>query len=189
MPLIDDIAIRQELKDIADYIGSLRREIGALQANDLRHKRIPAAGNELAAIVKATEDASNTIMECAEAAMAAGTDSSDLAAYKALVADRMTAVFEACSFQDLTGQRLARVVDTLKHIETRISRFADATGATDANGPADDKEAAAAERKLRLLVHGPELAIEDAGLGGADKTAEEDEKKNVTQDDIDRLFA
>jgi chemotaxis protein CheZ len=188
MPLIDDSALRQELKDIADYIGSLRREIGALQANDLRHKRIPAAGHELAAIVKVTENASNTIMECAEAAMAAAADSSDLAAYKALVADHMTAVFEACAFQDLTGQRLARVVDTLKHIEARISRFADATGAMDASGPANNKEAAEAERKLRLLIHGPQLAGEGAGQGGADKIVE-GETKSVTQDDIDRLFA
>jgi chemotaxis protein CheZ len=188
MPFIDDSAIRQELKDIADYIGSLRREIGTLQANDLRHKRIPAAGHELAAIVKATEDASNTIMACAEAAMAAGADSSDLVAYKAFVADRMTAVFEACAFQDLTGQRLARVVDTLKHIEARISRFAEATGATDMNGPANDKEAAEAERRLRLLIHGPELAEEGAGQDGTDKAAE-GETKNIAQDEIDRLFA
>jgi chemotaxis protein CheZ len=188
MPFIDDSAIRQELKDIADYIGSLHREIGTLQANDLRHKRIPAAGHELAAIVKTTEDASNTIMACAEAAMAAGADSSDLVAYKAFVADRMTAVFEACAFQDLTGQRLARVADTLKHIEARISRFAEATGATDMNGPATDKEAAEAERKLRLLIHGPELADGSTGQDGTDKAAE-GEKKNVTQDDIDRLFA
>lgn len=188
MALIDDSAIRRELKDIADYIRSLRREISALQANDLRHKRIPAAGQELAAIVKATEEASNTIMECAETAMAAAANASDLAAYKAFVADRMTAIFEACSFQDLTGQRLARVVDTLKHIETRIARFAEATGAKDAGGPVSDKEAAEAERKLRLLIHGPQHAGEGAGQHEIDAIIDGD-TKSATQDDIDRLFA
>ena len=34
-------------------------------------------------------------------------------------------VFEACSFQDITGQRIAKVVETLQHIEERVSRFAD----------------------------------------------------------------
>lgn len=87
MALMDDSAIRSELNDIADYIQSLRREISALQANDLRNRRIPAAGHELAAIVAATEQASNTIMECAEAAMAA--DPSDPATYKAFVIERM----------------------------------------------------------------------------------------------------
>jgi chemotaxis protein CheZ len=173
MARIDDSVIRRELKDIADYIQSLRREISALQANDLRHRRIPAAGHELAAIVEATEQASNTIMECAEAAMAA--DPSDPAAYKAFITDRMTAVFEACAFQDITGQRVAKVVETLEHIEARVSRFADATGAKDANGPASDKEALEAERKLRLFIHGPPLS-------GKDDT------ESATQDDIDRLF-
>ena len=173
MALIDDSAIRRELKDIADYIQALRREICALQANDLRHRRIPAAGEELAAIVKATEQASNTIMECAEAAMAA--DPSDPVAYKAFVAERMTAVFEACAFQDITGQRVAKVVETLEHIEARVSRFAEATGAKDASGPANNKEAIEAERKLRLFIHGPSLA--DGG-----------EAESSSQDDIDRLF-
>jgi chemotaxis protein CheZ len=185
MPLIDDGAIRRELNDIADYIQSLRREISALQANDLRHKRIPAAGQELAAIVKATELASNTIMECAEAAMAA--DPSDPAAYKALVTERMTAVFEACAFQDITGQRVAKVIETLEHIEARVSRFADATGAKDANGPASDKEAAEIERKLRLFIHGPPLAGDGAGQAEIDKIIE-GEAKSAAQDDIDRLF-
>jgi chemotaxis protein CheZ len=186
MALIDDSAIRRELKDIADYIRSLRREISALQANDLRHKRIPAAGQELAAIVKATEQASNTIMECAETAMAA--DPSDLAAYKALINDRMTVVFEACAFQDITGQRVAKVVETLEHIEARVSRFADATGAKDADGPASEKEAIEAERKLRLFVHGPQLDGEGAGQSEIDKIIE-DETSSATQADIDRLFA
>ena len=185
MALVEDSAIRRELKDIANYIHSLRREISALQANDLRHKRIPAAGQELAAIVKATEQASNTIMECAEAAMAA--DSSDLPAYKAFVADRMTAVFEACAFQDLTGQRLARVVETLAHIETRLSRFADATKAEDASGTANDKEASEAERKLRLLIHGPTLAGDSMGQQEIDEIIE-DEAGSTTQADIDRMF-
>jgi chemotaxis protein CheZ len=173
MALIDDSAIRRELNDIADYIQALRREISALQANDLRHRRIPAAGQELAAIVKAAEQASNTIMECAEAAMAA--DPSDPAAYRAFVAERMTAVFEACAFQDITGQRVAKVVETLEHIEARVSRFADATEAKDTGGPANDKEANEAERKLRLFIHGPSLANED-------------EAERATQVDIDRLF-
>jgi chemotaxis protein CheZ len=177
----DDSLSSQELMEIADYIRALHREISALQTNDLLKKRIPAAGQELSAIVKATEQASNTIMECAEAAMAASASASDLAAYKAFVVERMIAVFEACAFQDLTGQRLAKVVDTLKHIELRISRFADATRAQDTVGAVNEKEAAEAARRLRLLIHGPQ---HDGAKGPADADA-----KGATQSDIDRLFA
>src|ERR1700745_2471360 len=67
---IDD-GLQRELKEIADYIKAVRAEIAGLHFNELKHTRIPAAGQELDAIVKATEAASNTIMECAEAVLAA----------------------------------------------------------------------------------------------------------------------
>ena len=54
-----------------------------------------------------------------------GADASDPAAYKALVDEKMMIIFEACSFQDITGQRIAKVVETLQHIEQRVARFAD----------------------------------------------------------------
>ena len=61
-----DAAIYRELKAIADYISFLRSEIGELQANDMRAKRIPAAGEELNAVVSATEAAGNAIMASAK---------------------------------------------------------------------------------------------------------------------------
>ena len=61
-----DAKVYGELREIAGYIESMRHEIGALQVNDLKNSRIPAAGEELGAIVQATEAATNTIMECAE---------------------------------------------------------------------------------------------------------------------------
>ena len=115
----------------------MRTEIGALQVNDLKNTRIPSAGEELGAIVKATEKATNTIMECAEALM--GADASDPAAYKALVDEKMMIIFEACSFQDITGQRIAKVVETLQHIEQRVARFADVMQAKDLDGFLNDE--------------------------------------------------
>jgi chemotaxis protein CheZ len=150
-----DAKVYHELREIAGYIESMRREIGVLQVNDLRNKRIPSAGQELGAIVKATEDATNTIMECAEAVMAA--DAGDPAAYKALVDEKMMVVFEACSFQDITGQRIAKVVETLQHIENRVARFADVMRAKDLDGFLNECERERAERKHKLLLHGPQL--------------------------------
>jgi chemotaxis protein CheZ len=120
-----DAEVFGELKTIAAYITTLRREIAALQPTKMHRESIPAAGQELDAIVTATELASNRILECAELVMAA--DASDPARYKAFVEARMLAVFEACEFQDLTGQRIAKVIATLKQIETRVARFASAT--------------------------------------------------------------
>ena len=151
-----DTKVYCELREIAGYIESMRQEIGALQVNDIKNSRIPAAGEELGYIVKATERATNTIMECAEALMAA--DASDPVAYKALVDEKMMMIFESCSFQDITGQRIAKVVETLQHIETRVARFADVMRAKDLNGFLHDKERARAERKEKLLLNGPQRA-------------------------------
>jgi chemotaxis protein CheZ len=151
-----DAKVYGELREIAGYIETMRHEIGALQVNDLKNTRIPSAGEELDAIVQATEHATNTIMECAEAVM--GADASDPAAYKALVDEKMMVIFEACSFQDITGQRIAKVVETLQHIEERVSRFADVMQAKDLDGFLTKSERERAERKEKFLLHGPQLA-------------------------------
>ena len=153
-----DRAVHRELREVADYIATMKAEIAGLQLNELRHTRIPAAGQELDAIVRATEEASHTIMECAEAVLAA--DARD-PAFKAMLDQKMLIVFEACSFQDITGQRVAKVVETLQHIEARVARFSDALRAHDAGGFVSEEERASAERKQRLLLSGPQLDGED----------------------------
>ena len=151
-----DAKVYGELREIAGYIETMRHEIGALQVNDLKNTRIPSAGEELGAIVQATETATNTIMECAEAVM--GAEASDPVAYKALVDEKMMVIFEACSFQDITGQRIAKVVETLQHIEERVSRFADVMQAKDIDGFLNESERERAERREKFLLHGPQLA-------------------------------
>jgi chemotaxis protein CheZ len=158
-----DTTIYRELRAIAIYINDMKAEIGALQANELKESRIPAAGEELGAIVKATEDATHSIMECAETVMAA--DARDPAAYKALVEAQMMRVFEACSFQDITGQRIAKVVETLQQIEQRVSRFVEAVRAKDLTGFIDEHERKRAERKNRFMLNGP--AREGEGIAQA----------------------
>jgi chemotaxis protein CheZ len=151
-----DSAVYRELCEIAAYIATMKAEIGGLHFNELKHTRIPAAGQELDAIVKATEAASNTIMECAEEVLT-GT-AGDPAAFKAMVDQKMLIIFEACSFQDITSQRIAKVVETLKHIEARVSRFTEAMGTRNTGQFLGADERARDERKQKLILHGPQLA-------------------------------
>jgi chemotaxis protein CheZ len=162
-----DAKVYRELREIAGYIESMRHEIGALQVNDLKDTHIPSAGEELDAIVQATETATNTIMECAEVLM--GADASNPAAYKALVDAQMMIIFEACSFQDITGQRIAKVVETLQHIEQRVARFADVMRAKDLDGFLNEQERARAERREKYLLNGPQ----PAGAGVDQSTVDE----------------
>ncbi len=164
-----DSKIYSEFREIAEYIQNTKSEIGHLQANDLQSKHIPEAGEELSAVVTSTEEATTKIMECAEAILEA--DPSDHEAYQQTVNDKMMIIFEACSFQDITGQRISKVVETLEHIESRVSRFAAAIGAEDSDQPASEKEEKRKKRKKDLILNGP--AQEGAG---------------VSQDDIDALL-
>jgi len=177
-----DREVHGELVEIGHYIATTRREIAALGVNDLRTERLPRAGAELDEIVKATEAATNTIMGCAEELMAA--DASDPEALATQVQDAAMRIFEACAFQDITGQRIAKVVETLQAIETRVARFADAVRVAD-EPAVSESEAARAARKRDLILNGPQAkgaAIEqtdvDAILSG-----------EADQNAIDRLFA
>ncbi len=179
-------SLHQEMKDIAEYIARTRGEIAALRPNELHRVHIPAASNELAAVVQLTEAATHSIMERAEAVISA--DITDLAAYKAFVNARLIAVIEACSFQDITGQRIAKVVEMLGQIEERIARFALATRISDAEGLNSGYEAVAAARKHRLMLNGP--AVKGEGNGQHDVDFLLDARKpTVTQSEIDKFFA
>ncbi len=164
-----DSKVYSEFREIAGYIQKTKSEIGHLQANDLRSKRIPEAGDELSAIVTSTEEATTQIMECAEAILEADTE--DHEAYQKLVNDKVLTIFESCSFQDLTGQRISRVVETLEHIESRVGRFAAAIGAEDSCDVLDEKEEKREKRKKDLILNGPA-----------------NDGEGVSQDDIDALL-
>jgi chemotaxis protein CheZ len=80
------------------------------------------SGVELEAVVQATESAANQIMEAAEAIgswLQAGGDPAALPA----VTQQVNAIFEACSFQDLTGQRIRRAIEHLQQVETMLSNM------------------------------------------------------------------
>lgn len=183
-----DKTVYRELSDIASFIAKMKSEIGMLQPKDLKESRIPAAGLELDAVVMATEKATNAIMGAAEEVMAA--DASDPDAYKALVDERMMLIFEACSFQDITGQRVAKVVETLQFIETRVSRFAEAVNVADADGYMTDDERAREDRKMKNILHGPQLAGDGVGQADVDALFGADRgKTKAGQAEIDALFS
>jgi chemotaxis protein CheZ len=159
-------AVISELIEIADYIAHLREEIGALRANEMSRDRIPMAHEELGSVVAATAGATNTIMEAAEAMLGLP----DGPNYRDSVEERINTIFEACAFQDITGQRIAKVVESLRQFEQRLARFVGAVKARDAAN-SDPLERARRARAEDLMLNGPQ-AVEAA----------------PSQDDIDALF-
>ena len=156
----------EEFRIIAGYIAKAKEEIREMRPHDISHERIPTAGAELEAITRDTENATHAIMNSAEAIM--GFDVSDPKAYKASVDDEVMKIFEACSFQDITGQRVSKVVNVLKQIEERVGKLANTLGIEDSTpGEMTEEE----RRRHDLLLNGP-------AIGGPE----------TRQDAIDAMF-
>ncbi|MEP2706960.1 MAG: chemotaxis protein [Roseibium sp.] len=172
-------AVTEELTMIAKQISRMKQEISQLRANDMTGNRIPSAGLELDAIVEATEEATNTIMEAAEEIM--GADTSDTYAYQELVSNKMIGIFEACTFQDITGQRISKVVETLNYIDERVSSFIEHLRIPE-DLEVEIEESEEERRKRELILHGPQHAGEGVSQNDIDALLGD------SQADIDKLF-
>jgi chemotaxis protein CheZ len=114
-------AIYKELRALHDLIEETRREISATQLSEVSGKQISTATDELDAVVAATEDATSTIMDACEA-ISAHCETLPSPSKDILIGD-VTKILEACSFQDITGQRITKVVKSIKIIEDKISQL------------------------------------------------------------------
>jgi chemotaxis protein CheZ len=104
--------------NLSSQLGRLHEQVGRmLGAPGLATRN---SGLELEAVVQATEAAANQIMEAAEAigecVRIAIPDKEAMAA----ISTKIDAIFEACAFQDLTGQRVRRAIEHLQHVESAL---------------------------------------------------------------------
>ncbi|MCJ2044301.1 hypothetical protein MKK58_07105 [Methylobacterium sp. J-078] len=116
--------VRGDLMDMAHAIARTKAEIAAISAPDHDQSRLGGASAALDAIVRSTERATSEILSAAEqvqeAAWTLRESGSD-----ATICDeldrRATGIYTACSFQDLTAQRTARIIHTLRYLEERLA--------------------------------------------------------------------
>jgi chemotaxis protein CheZ len=121
-----DIKLYSELEALARFIQTARSEIAAVRPEQISAEDIPLATDELDAVVGATEEATGTILDACEALeKVSGTAAPEVAE---AITSSVTRIYEACNFQDITGQRITKVVKTLKHIEDRVSAMLTAFG-------------------------------------------------------------
>ena len=138
-----------------------------MRPKDLKQEKIPRAGLELEAIVASTEAATGTIMDAAEEIMSTDPGAEN---YSEAVNEACMRIFEACSFQDITGQRITKVVATLTYIEERLHGLQDAWGPdiADAEGTAPEVGKDADARPNSSLLNGPALVGEGIGQSQVD---------------------
>ena len=146
-----DLKLYREVESLARYIREARREIAELESDEIRRQHIPAATDELDAIVSATEQATGAILDSAETIERAA-DSLDGEAREALCG-AVTRIYEACNFQDITGQRIGKIVRALKHIEQKVGALVEAYGGSDGGRPCREP----APAREPELLNGPAL--------------------------------
>lgn len=116
--------LRGNLVDMADAISRTKAEIAAISAPNHEQTHLTQASLALDGIVRETERATSDILGAAEAIQEAAWTlrerDADDAACDALD-HHASAIYTACSFQDLTAQRIARIVYTLRYLEDRLS--------------------------------------------------------------------
>ena len=118
-----EAALLAEVEELASTVANARAEIAAIQADDITDSHIPSATDELDAIVAHTASATDSILEACEQLDTLGPKVSG--EVSGTIQDVTTRIYEACSFQDITGQRITKVVTTLKSIETKVAHIID----------------------------------------------------------------
>jgi chemotaxis protein CheZ len=168
--------LKTELRALAVCIEQTKVEIAALRPRETEDDRLIAVSFELDAIVSSTERATQQILEAAEKveSLAREIQSHGTDAYISRVVEDISEtiinIFEACNFQDITGQRITKVVKTLKYVEARVNAMIEIWGSENIAEAmpvlSDDHHDEDAK-----LLNGPQL-----------------ESKAISQDEIDKLF-
>jgi chemotaxis protein CheZ len=167
--------LKVELDLIYDAISRTKREIAVLHGKSFNGEEMAKVNGELGAVVGGTEEATQQILESIDQAATALSKVTSPDQQKILseeIQERVVSIFEACNFQDLTGQRISKVMTTMKFIENHITVMMDIWGGVDAIKAHAPPIVDAREGAARLL-NGPKT---------------EGEVGHASQDDIDALF-
>lgn len=169
--------LKAEISGLLRYMQRVRTEIAAMDRGRDEDHNFETMGKQLDAIVEATEKATDTIMNAMEqneesvAKIKEGLDDPEKIALLDKIIDNGNVVFEACSFQDITGQRVTKIVKSITFVEERVNALLDIWGRDalqDVEVESDDE----VKREQELLLRGPQL----------------DGQETISQDEIDKLF-
>ena len=150
----DAVALMAGIRDLSSYIDGMKREIASVSPDQMKSTLIDPATNELDATVEATAAATNTIMDVAEKLSALTSEMPAEQGNK--VMDCVTQIFEACTFQDITGQRIRKVISAMRAIEQRISSLAALIDAGE--GAVQEKPGLANPFDQSGLLNGPQMS-------------------------------
>jgi len=127
-------ALHHELEGLLKYINRVREEIATISRPADEEHHFESMADQLDAVIKATDDASHTIMGCAEkndeTVDTLRKSLKDPAQLKLLdtISNNSMDIIQACSFQDLTSQRVTKVARSISYVEERVQALASVWG-------------------------------------------------------------
>lgn len=172
--------VRVEIAQMVRSIGRAKAEIAAIKHPESDIDQMETASHQLEAITVTTERSTDEIMTAVDdieqtlkKITALTLDDGEVSPLIDQASERLISIIEACSFHDLTGQRVTQVVRTLRFIESRILAMIDIWGLEAFRDlpMAPDEAEEEESREDAELLNGP-------ALGG----------QGLSQDDIDALF-
>jgi chemotaxis protein CheZ len=177
MPTETDQNLRSEILNLFQYVQLLREEIGCIVQQPNGQTRFGKISDQLDAILTSTGEATHTVLEDLEAILSTAEEMRELPDPEKVeeLCDRITEKsmegMEACSFQDLTGQRISKIVRSLRFIEERVDAMMEICGREGIEDLASGLPSNDEDLKDGVALLGPQLAGEA-----------------VSQDEIDKLF-
>jgi chemotaxis protein CheZ len=170
--------LKTELDIIYGAIHRTKQELAQIHLGTNQAPDTTRVAQELDAVIGGTEQATEAILKAAEgideaaSSLAASLKNAHEMQLAQDIQDRVVAIFEACNFQDLSGQRITKAMRSMRFIEQHILRMMEIWGGIEAISPLA-AEAPAEPNGHAHLLNGPKLET-DAG--------------HASQNDIDALF-
>lgn len=165
-------SLKRELALLHDAIARNKRELAVLIGDD-RERRMAHAAGKLGAAVEGMEKATEKILKSTEViddsarALAATLKDDYKRGLAQEIQEHVVRIYEACNFQDLSGQRIGNVIETLNMIENQVEAMLERHNGQPGDAPAAKPAASPG------LLNGPRL---DGDSG------------HTSQRDIDALF-
>lgn len=178
---VDEDKLRGEVMGLFQYIRRFREEIA--------HMVQPESGSEktqfeniseqLDAIIGATEKATHKILEGMEQIdtvtekLRASQNHEEVMVLCDELENASMTTMEACTFQDITGQRVTKIVRSMQFVEERVDAMLDIWGRNEV------QEIANSRMELESEPSGDEALLNGPALDG---------EQQISQADIDALF-
>ena len=164
------------MKDVEKYLPELYAQIKEIlaQFEEMRgeaagilcQSQMPDNTAQLNDVLESTEVAANTIIDTVTLINKITSESAAQPNDKAQINECVSRIYEACSFQDISGQLIKKVLKSLNVLESRLKKLSES--AKDYANEVQPEKAITLEASL---LRGPQLA-----------------KDAPTQADIDKIF-